>query len=59
MIRSALTFVVNRLVLIAIFLLALNAFMQNSSCQSGNSQGIMRALAGMQETFRVLNGAFR
>jgi len=59
MIRSALTFVVNRLVLIAIFLLALNAFMQNSSCQPGNSQGIMRALAGMQETFRVLNDAFR
>lgn len=59
MIRSALTFVVNRFVLIAIFLLALNAFMQNSSCQSGNSQGIMRVLAGMQETFRVLNGAFR
>lgn len=59
MIRWALTFFVNRLIFMVVFLLALTVFMQNSSCQSGNSQGIMQTLAGLQEAFRVLSSSFR
>ncbi len=59
MIRWALTFIVNRLIFMMVFLLALNTFMQNSSCQHGNSQGIMQTLAGVPETLRVLSNSFR
>jgi len=59
MIRWALTFIVNRLIFMGLFLLALNAFMQNSSCQYGNSQGIMQKLNGLNEAFRVLISSFR
>jgi len=59
MIRWALTFIVNRLIIIGVFLVALNAFMPNSSCQYGNSEGIVPTLAGLHEAFRVLSSSFR
>lgn len=59
MIRWALTFIVNRLIVMMVFLLAVNTFMQSSSCQHGTSQGIMQTLAGLPETFRVLSNSFR
>ena len=59
MIRWALTFLVNRLIFMLVFLLALNVFMPRSSCQAGNSQGIMQTLSGLQEAYRVLSKAFR
>lgn len=59
MIRWALTFIVNRLLFTAILLLALNAYTQTTSCQSGNSQGVTRALAGMQDAYKALSNSFR
>ena len=59
MIRWALTFIVNRLLFMAILLLALNAYSQTSSCQYGNSQGVSRALAGMQDAYKALSNSFR
>lgn len=59
MIRWVLTFTVNRLIFMVVFLLALNTFMPRSSCQYGNSQGIMQTLAGLHEAFRVLSSSFR
>lgn len=59
MIRRALTFIVNRLVFMAVFLLALNAFTQGSSCQSGNARGIAQTLGGLPEALRVLSNSFR
>ena len=59
MIRWALTFFVNRLLFMMIFLLALNAFTQGSSCQYGNPQGIIPTLAGLPKALTVLSNSFR
>jgi len=59
MTRWALTFLVNRLVLVAVFLGALNAFTQGSSCQSGDSQGLMSTLSGLPKAFESLSNAIR
>ena len=59
MIRWAVTFVMNRLIFMAVFLLALNAFTQSSSCQYGNPRGVLPTLAGLQEAYKVLSSAFR
>lgn len=59
MIKWALTFIVNRLLFVAAFLLALNAFTQGSSCQYGNPQGLMQKLAGLPEALKVLSNSFR
>ena len=59
MIKWVLTFLANRLIFMLVFLLALNTFMPRSSCQVGNSQGIMQTLAGLQEAYRVLSNSFR
>lgn len=59
MIRWALKFVVNRLIFMGIFLLALNAFTQSSSCQYGNPQGFMQKLAGLPDALKTLSRSFR
>lgn len=59
MIKWALTFIVNRLILIGVFLLALNAFTQGSSCQYGKPEGLLQALADLPKAMKVLGNAFR
>lgn len=59
MIRWALRFITNRLILMGMLLLVLNGFSQGSSCQSGNSQGLARTLTGLPEALKALNGSFR
>ncbi len=59
MIRWALTFVLNRLIFMLIFLLALNVYTQSSSCQYGSSRSLMPALAGIPEALKTLTHAFR
>lgn len=59
MIRWALKFILNRLIFMLIFLMALNAYTQSSSCQYGSSRSLMPALAGLPEAFKTLTHAFR
>ena len=60
MIRWLLTLVVNRLIPMAVFLFALNAFSQNSSGLNGvNAQGLLRALSGLPEALKTLSGSLR
>lgn len=60
MIRWALTFVLNRLIFMGLFLLALNAYTQSStSCHYGSPRSLMPVLAGLPEAFKTLTHAFR
>lgn len=59
MIRWALTFIVNRLIFVGLFVLALNAFSQGSSCQPGNPQGLSRTLAGLPDALKTLSHSLR
>lgn len=58
MIRWALTFIVNRLIFAALFLLAVNAFTQGSSCRYGASQEIMPKLANLPDALKTLGKSF-
>jgi len=59
MMRWALTFLVNRLLLVAIFFGALNVVTQGSSCQSGGSQGLLPTLSGLPKALEMLSTAIR
>ena len=60
MIRWLLTLVVNRLILMAVFLFALNAFSQNASGPNGvNAQELLRTLSGLPEALKTLSNSFR
>lgn len=59
MIRWALSFLVNRLLLVVVFLGVLNAFTQGSSCQSGGSRGFLPPLSDLPKALETLNTAIR
>lgn len=59
MIKWALTFLLNRIIFVMLFLLALNAYTQSSSCQYAPSRGLMPTLAGLPEALKTLTHAFR
>ncbi|MCM5559369.1 hypothetical protein [Pleomorphomonas sp. JP5] len=60
MIRWLLTLVVNRLILMAVFLFALNAFSQDSSAMNGgNTQTLLQALSNLPDALKTLSGSFR
>lgn len=60
MIRWFLTLVVNRLILMAAFLFALNAFSQDSKgLNGGNAQGLLQALSGLPDALKTLSSSFR
>lgn len=59
MIKWALTFIVNRLILIGVFLLALKAVTQSSGSQYANPEGLLHALAELPKALKVLGSAFR
>ncbi len=60
MIRWLLTLVVNRLILMAVFLFALNAFSQNTNgLNGGTAQGLVQALSDLPDALKTLSSSLR
>lgn len=57
MIRRALVFIAYRFIFMALFLLAVNVFSQNSGY--GTPKDAMRALAGIAKALDTLSNSFR